>query len=434
MSGDAHQCECPCHRGTPCHHAKPRCTCGGGIVPPRDCRPDPCERPPRCPPPRRDPQPGTVDLPQTPPPHWPTRPSPPWRDDRPPVGDPGEVPWFRGKVGGISLGGPKFGPRKDEFLPFLLIRSAAGDRGRRPTAGVFWESPDLYVARDQPADTAPLLPPTLAGIAHAGAPNTLYAHVWNLGKAPASRVRVEFYWFNPSLGISEADANLIGAAYIDLQDRFSLQPAWRRVQGPTGSYVTKGSHAIVRCPVTWNARFENGGHECLVVRAFEPFLDALPRNEYRPYADRHVGQRNITVVQAASPAELDLLLDLGYLEEPSEVSVDLTLDSPGSMEWLRLLGADTVGAPDPAGVVAGLLPPTMGATAPLRLGAIDFDCRAPLLTTHQTIQRGCDPIRVGVHASARELCPREAQVVRVRQHRAGQVIGGYTVVLNGPAP
>lgn len=49
----------------------------------------------------------------------------------------------------------------------------------------------------------------MGGIARANAPNTLYAHVWNVGKAPAFGVRVEFYWFNPSLGISRADANLI---------------------------------------------------------------------------------------------------------------------------------------------------------------------------------------------------------------------------------
>jgi hypothetical protein len=52
-----------------------------------------------------------------------------------------------------------------------------------------------------------LNPPVLGGVAVANVSNTLYAHVWNLGKAPAYRVRVEFYWFNPSLGISRTDAN-----------------------------------------------------------------------------------------------------------------------------------------------------------------------------------------------------------------------------------
>ena len=170
------------------------------------------------PPPR--PQPGTVDVPQPdPPPTVPTGPTPPWHDGKPPPGDPGEIPWFRGQVNGINFKGPKFGPRKDEFLPYLLIRVASGDRGARPFSGVFWESPDIFVAAGVDAAGAPLLPPTGAGVAQAGASNTLYAHVWNLGKAPAYRVRVEFYWFNPSLGINGADANLLGMTRVDLAPR-----------------------------------------------------------------------------------------------------------------------------------------------------------------------------------------------------------------------
>ena len=429
-----HWCACPCHREVACHH-EPHCPCGGKIVDPRACPPPPPDcHPPKCPPPQTGPQPGTVDLPQTPPPHFPTAPEPPWRGDKPPAGDPAEIPWFRGKAGGISLRGPKFGPRKDEFLPYLLVRAAPGDRGRRPTAGVFWESPDIYVAPNQPADTAPLLPPTSGGLAVAGAPNTLYAHLWNLGKAPAGRVRVEFYWFNPTLGITREDANLIGAAYVDLQNRFSLQADWRRVEGPSGAYLTKSSHAIVRCPTTWVPLYENNGHECLVVRAFEPFLDAVGHREFRAYADRHVGQRNIAVVQAASPAEIDIALDLGYLEQPTEVVIDIKLEPPSTMEWLRLLDPDGALpiAPAEEVVTAGLLPAVAPDTPFPRLAEIDFDCRSPLLTRRQALHRGCDPLRIGVHASATHLDRGETQVVRVRQMRAGEPIGGYTVVLTGP--
>src|SRR5207249_200514 len=128
--------------------------------------------------------------------------------------------------------------------------------------------------------SAPLFPASLGGVAQAGAPNTLYAHVWNFGKAPAYRVRVEFYWFNPSLGISRADANLIGAAWMDLSNRFTLQPTWSTVTKSYGEWVTQGCHAIVRCPVSWIPTFENNGHECLVVRTFEPMMDALAADEF----------------------------------------------------------------------------------------------------------------------------------------------------------
>jgi hypothetical protein len=353
---------------------------------------------------------------------------------KPPAGDPGEIPWFRGTAGGISFRGPKFGPRKDEFLPYLLVRTTPGDRGRRPITGVFWESPDIYVTPNQPSDTAPLLPATLGGLAAAGAPNTLYAHVWNLGKAPAGRVRVEFYWFNPALGLSRANANLIGAGYIDLQNRFALGAGWRRIEGPSGPYLTKGNHAIVRCPTTWTPPYENNGHECLVVRVLEPFLDAVALDQFSCVADRHVAQRNIAVVQAASPAEIDIGLDLGYLEQPADVVVDVKIEPPTTMEWLRLFDPDGPPpvAPPQDAVVAGLLPAASPDTPFPRLADIDFNCRSSLLTRRQALHRGCDPLRIGVHASASHLQHGQAQVVRVRQALAGEVIGGYSVLAGPP--
>src|SRR5262249_13092171 len=157
---------------------------------------------PLCPPPKVDPRLPTI--PQSPPFQSPTSAVSPWRQGRPPAGDPNEIPWFQGKLNDIIRNGPTFGPRKDEFLPFLVVRTASGDRGKRPYNGTFWESPDIFVVPDQQASTALLMPPTFGAIAKANTANTLYAHVWNLGKAPAYRVRVEFYWADPSLGISRA--------------------------------------------------------------------------------------------------------------------------------------------------------------------------------------------------------------------------------------
>jgi hypothetical protein len=425
-----HVCCCPCHRHEQhCHH-EARCRCGGPIVPPCRCGKGPHDG--ECPPPDRGPHPGTVELPQdTPPPHFPTYPEPPRSTGKPPAGDAAEVPWFRGQVGGITVRGPKFGPRKDEFLPYLLVRTTSGDRGRRPVQGVFWESPDIYIDPDHGADAAPLLPPTAGGLARAGRPNTLYAHVWNLGKAPAYRVRVEFYWFNPSLGITRADANLVGAAYVDLQNRFTTYPAWTQATGPTGAYASRGSHAVVRCPTTWVPTFENNGHECLVVRAFEPFLDAVSPDQFNASGDRHVAQRNIAVVQASSPAAIDLALDLGYLDRPADVEVEVEAAPPSAMEWLKLLDRTLAERSAPAGgVVAGLLAPSAGA-APLRLADVGFDARGPLLQPRQKFHRGCDRLHIGFHASADDLAADRAQVFRVRQSRDGDVLGGYSVVLTG---
>jgi len=406
-----------------------RCTCtGGGHGPPH-------VETPSCPIPDAPAPDGTFDVPAPPdPPRTRTSDVPPWRQDRPPLGDPGEIPWFRGKIGDIHRKGPAFGPRKDEFLPYLLVRAASSDRGGRPYTGVFWESPDVSVLPGVEAGVAPLHPATAGGIAKASAPNTLYAHLWNLGKAPASRVRVEFWWFDPSLGFNRDAGHLVGAAYVDLGDRFTVYPEWREVRTAYGSWVSRGAHAIVRCPETWVPTYLNGGHECLVVRVMDPFFDPVAVAQFSPSLDRHVGQRNIAVIQAASPATLTLPLALGRPDHPGDVGVEVTSEDPATMEWLKLMtGSRTQvfrAAAEP--LVAGLLPPTPAGARPIRLDSVDADCRPQLLVEHDHFPRGCDPLQIVVHASVADLEKGEAHVLRVRQRVDGDVVGGYTVVLMKP--
>jgi hypothetical protein len=426
-----HPCRCGCHGGMVVHKDD-CCSCGRPVCPPSGP-----PKPKPCPPREAPPQPGTTDLPHPDPPTFPTGPVPPWGEGRPPTGDPGQLPWFQGKVNDLRFKGPRFGPRKDEYLPYLFMRAASGDRGARPFSGVFWESPDIFVAAQQDAASAPLFPPSGAGVATASAPNTLYAHVWNLGKAPAYRVRVEFYWFNPTLGINRADAHLIGAAWIDLANRFTVYPDWQERTGPDGNtYVTRGAHAIVRCPQTWVASFENGGHECLVVRAYEPMMDSVPLDQFTTTLDRHVAQRNIAVVQSSSPAAIDLPVDLGSPEVPADAEVDVRLDPPAAMEWLKVYtGRSEPGLRPPAEpVVAGFLPPSVPGARRLSLDDLPYEARASMLRAREAYERGCCPLRVHFHASIRDLRPDEAQVLRLRQRVNGEVVGGYTVVLLGRRP
>lgn len=420
-----HPCCCSCH-GSLTFHATLYCDCGKHITAPPPGYPcEPSE--PGCPPPPRKPHPGVVDLPQEDPPFHAPR-CPP--EERPERGSADELYWFRAQIARTRRVGACFGPRKDEFLPFLLVRSTSGDRGGRPSAGVFWESPDIFVAPGVEADSAPLFPPDSVGIARANVPNTLYAHVWNLGKAPAYRVRVEFYWFNPSLGIARSDANLIGAATVDLGNRFSLSSQWREVSSTSGRYVTRGCHAIVRCPQTWIPTFENQGHECLVVRAFEPILDPLSPNQFSAAADRHVGQRNIAVVQAASPAAIDLQLSLGYFPEPAAAEVGMEVLPPDAMEWIQMLTQRRVpGIVSANGILGGFLPPSPAGTRVPAVQDLPAACRDPILRPSERFHRGCDPLAVVFHASAPNIQPNQAQVLRLRQRIAEGVIGGYTVLL-----
>jgi len=316
----------------------------------------------------------------------------------------------------------------------LLIRTASGDRGARSIKGVFWESPDIYVTPGQDPTNAPLAPSTLGGTARANLPNTLYAHVWNLGKAPVWGVQVEFYAFNPTLGISSESGNLIGTAVsIDLGNRFVNYPKWTQVDGLGGSYLSKGCHAIVKCPVAWTPDFINNGHECLVVRVSDHCFDAVGKTQFSASADRHVAQRNIAVVRSASPAAIDLALDLGYLSQPAEAQIDVTVDAPTSMEWLKLYtGKADPGLKSPrGGVVSGLLPAGLAGGRVQRIGDLPFEDRHILLNSNERISRGCDPLTVGFHASTMDLGSKEAQVLRVRQRVNGEVIGGYSVVLIG---
>jgi hypothetical protein len=174
-------------------------------------------------------------------------------------------------------------PRVDQFYPYLLLRSFPGDRGDRPfpppfDQTPFWESPDIWTAEGEPSST-PDIPPTPGGHVVAGRPNTVYAHVWNLGRAPISGARVEFYWFNPSLGITGADAHLIGYARADLAPRSS-----------------QGCHKLVKCSTAWQPIVENGGHECLVARVSSIGDAVSSSHPWDAWADRHVAQRNISVV------------------------------------------------------------------------------------------------------------------------------------------
>jgi len=215
---------------------------------------------------------------------------------------------------------------------------------------------------------------------------------------------------------SAASANLIGAACVDLGNRFTHYPEWRQVDASFGPYLSRGAHAIVRCPATWVPQFVNGGHECLVVRAFEVMTDPLSPDQFSSAADRHVAQRNIAVALSQSPAQIDLPLDLGWPKAPGKATVEIEVATPSSMEFLRLYagpgGPTYTAATEP--LAAGLLPPALRGTRTASLSHIPFEHRKVLLRPSETFDRGCDPAQVGFHASVPGLKKDEAYVVRTR--------------------
>jgi hypothetical protein len=312
------------------------------------------------------------------------------------------------------------GTRGDLYLPFLFLRANAGDLGARPVVGPFWESPDVLLLAGVDPAAAPAVPPELGQTALAGQPNTVYAHVWNFGIAAAPNVVVEFYWCDPTLGIGPAGAHLIGYGTLSLGARGSGR-----------------SHAVVKCPTAWVPTFLNGGHECLLVRAWDETSDGLGGPPWDAALNRHLGQRNIHVVQSGDGAhalrpQLDaplplagvttpLTLKVGPLYgEPAQVTVARA--APHAMPWLQLRTGVRGQFPAQAAPTgqALLSPPTSiggGPSSGDNPGA-----------SHQVVG---DDQQVAFTTTDAPPGPGEAHVYRVTASQQGQVFGGYTVVLLG---
>lgn len=309
------------------------------------------------------------------------------------------------------------GTRGDLFLPYLFLRANAGDLGARPVVGPFWESPDILLLADTDPAVAPPVPPELGQTALAGKPTTLYAHVWNFGIAQAPNVVVEFYWCDPALGINATGAHFIGVTLVSLGARGSGR-----------------SHAVVKCPVPWYPTFVNGGHECLLVRVWDETSDGLGDPPWDASLNRHVGQRNIHVVQAGAQAlhplarlvgqplllPAPLNLQVGPLfGETAQVAV--TRAAPHEMPWLQLRTGTRGQFPAQAAPTGDILlgAPTSIGGGPSAAGAA--------ATQHVT----GDDQQITLTTGDAMPPPGQAHVYRVTASQQGQVFGGYTVVLLG---
>ena len=175
---------------------------------------------------------------------------------------------------------------------------------------------------------------------------------------------------------------------------------------------------------------ENGGHECLIVRAFEPILDATPYGSFSPPADRHVAQHNLSVVPAQSPAQIDLPLLLGYPGSPGEAALDFETLAPKDVPWAGMVGPWAPGLQlTAAPITAGFLPPAPRTARSANLAALDPAGRSELLRPSETFTTGCDPLQIQFHASVDAMQPNEGAVLRVRQSFNGDVVGGYSIFL-----
>jgi hypothetical protein len=310
------------------------------------------------------------------------------------------------------------GPRADLNLPYLFMRANPADLGARPIVNApFWESPDIFILKGVDPAVAPNVPPELGQTAQAGAPNTIYAHVWNFGNAAANEVLVEFYWVNPSLGIGADSVNLIAQTVTSL--------------GPKGS---ARSHAVVKCPTAWVPTFVNGGHECLLVRIWDNPADLPGQPPFDASWNRHVAQRNIHVdapgmgsggamgVKIAGTAALaqPIVIKVGPLfGAPATVAVERV--APSSVPWLQLKTGTRGHFP---AMAAPTGTPSLSAAASTG-GGFPTTGAGASHTVHG------DDKHVAFSTTDVAPNPGEAHVYRVTATQDGQVFGGYTIVLLG---
>jgi hypothetical protein len=169
------------------------------------------------------------------------------------------------------------GERETPQTPWLLIRYATSDLGVRPIppGEAFWVSPDIWVESSDPF-----------GNPVAGEPNYLHARVFNLGAFQAAPVKVDFYWANPALGLGPANMNLIGTEYVTVDTLTSVD---------------------VRCTTAWVPVVVNDGHECTMVNCSNWIADPII-SPFQPTLDRHVGQRNMHVIEGSPGQKLQLTL------------------------------------------------------------------------------------------------------------------------------
>jgi hypothetical protein len=306
------------------------------------------------------------------------------------------------------------GPRADMDLPYLFMRANPADLGARPVVGPFWESPDIFILGGVAPGLAPPLPPTLGDTAVAGEPNTIYAHVWNFGKAAANEVLVEFYWCNPALGINTSSVTLIAQTEMSL-----------------GTKGSGKSHAVIKCPEAWTPTFVNGGHECLLVRVWDNPADLPGEPIFDASINRHVAQRNIHVVPApdvtghgmggTQPAlQQPVLLQVGPLYgAPATVAVERV--APSAVPWLQFRTGTRGVFPAmaaPTGVPTLSPPTTMGGGFPTMGGEASQQVHG-------------DDQHVAFNTTDDAPAPGEAHVYRVSATQDEAVFGGYTIVIMG---
>jgi hypothetical protein len=167
------------------------------------------------------------------------------------------------------------------WTPWLLIQCSPDDLGFRPIPASMPEylSPAIWIESSD-----------IFGRAVAGEVNTIHATVFNLGSGISAPTQVNFFWADPSLGLGPGNFTRIEAQYVEIR-----------------SLMEGGGAIELRCP--WVPEYLNNGHECLQVHCTNPILDP-DLAPFQPRIERHVAQRNVTVLHAGAGVKLEFLVSI----------------------------------------------------------------------------------------------------------------------------
>ena len=171
---------------------------------------------------------------------------------------------------------------------YLVMKNNENDIGTRPLVDISFSPPCIWVESTN-REGKRILEPQVGG------QYRIAAKVYNIGLMASYATFVEFYWLDPT----------------------SSEPISTRIHSigePKLSTINAGSSVIVRSDV-WIPKDVNEGHECIIVRVYDPILDPIYYEQYDQNVDRHVGQRNINIIKAAVGTNSLLAMNLGVLKQ-----------------------------------------------------------------------------------------------------------------------
>jgi hypothetical protein len=176
---------------------------------------------------------------------------------------------------------------------FLVIRYDSADIGVRPipSGDVWWVSPDIWIEGGDGF-----------GNPVSGQACTVNARIWNLGGLQAMPTSVLFSFIEPGLAIPVTTPKPIGP-------------------GPVYALVPAGGYQVVSVP--WvPPKVAGKVHTCLIVTCSCPMTNDAPSAPGNAVADRHTGQRNVTIIGDGATQMLNFSLTMTNLL-PNEAEVAL---------------------------------------------------------------------------------------------------------------